>query len=307
MNVRLIKHILKCLGAKHTIISGSWLNFSCLYAPFNHKGSDTHPSAGVSILEPYIYNCFSCGVKKKLQDVCYELKNLYVVNSEINEAIELVESLDQSLISFEYETDYNEKGTRTIWPETYLDKYPKAYRRENKKIHPYLIKRQLNFEISEKLDFRLDKRFNRLCIPIYSHEHSLIGFHGRQYCETSLPSWFAYSYNGIYNKNLWLGEHWVNYNKPVIIAESVFDLAKVLYVYNNVISPLSASFGKEKCDIIKPAYEIITAFDNDSAGDKARINIEKWMYGRRIKHAIPYTDFGDMDKEQIGEILDRYI
>lgn len=265
--------------------SGVWIHFSCPFAKKNHlQGTDEKPSFGICTEGSGRYFCFTCGSKGSLR--------------------ELFSDLPLSLCLLDGPQKENIKKD-VVYPESYLEEYIRAYN------HPYLNKRGVLNKIREQLDFRYDWRYHRVCVPIRNFEKQLVGLVGRSLI--SSPKYYVYPWNGQSNGQCWLGEHWVDLSKPLILCEGLFDVCKVLEVYSNVLGSLMVTLNTKKLERIKSCPYIVTLFDNDStekiiAGNLARKTVEQYFGKKKVTHIIPpepYKDVGEMTKEVIQELLHK--
>jgi hypothetical protein len=110
------------------------------------------------------------------------------------------------------------------------------------------------------------------------------------------------------NSAVWLGEHWLDFDKPVVAVESVFDLAAVFPVWPNVITPRMAGFPAAALKRIDGLTQIVTLGDSDKAGDMFRSRFSA-MKGVVVDHAsiYPHKDPGEAKPEMIRERLAQFI
>ena len=293
---------MRCFGQNTSGNSSKWVRFPCPFAPFYHaNGTDEHPSFGIEItLGASRYYCFSCQKRGSLIELVDYLRSLYneeIKNFNFVEAAAMAMYDGALFISMDLLDRHTSTEFTTIpWPDNYLEEFvydPSFW---------YLQVRGIDEVVSRKFNFLVDYNQKRIGVPIYDYQKRLTGFHGRAYNDNPLK-YYMYEYEGIRNPHIFLGEHWVNYDKPVVVAESVFDAAKIAHVYKNVITPLTASITYKRLDRIKEAITIITAFDNDEAGSKARYIIDRWAKGRIVLHIIP--DNKDFGEESVYNIKDK--
>ncbi len=154
---------------------------------------------------------------------------------------------------------------------------------------------------------RWDAFRKRICFPVRDDQGRLRGLHGRDATgENSLP-YLMYPHEHQTNPHIWLGEHYCDPEKTVVIAESVFDLARVYEHYTNVISPLTASLSKAKIDRLAGISAIVTLFDEDKAGMRARDKLTKYLSKVELLHVSPCEaeDAADLTSEEMRALLEE--
>jgi len=147
-----------------------------------------------------------------------------------------------------------------------------------------------------------------VAFPIRDFNGDLCGLRARRLAPTDdQPRYHNYkSGTGKHNVLVWYGEHWLNFDKPVLMCESVFDVASAFRVYRNVCAPMTAGFKEERARRMKQAIEIVTLFDGDKAGDKARQRVSRYLSAAKITHLYPpegRKDPGEMTIPELRELL----
>lgn len=289
-----------------------WVVCSCPLAAFTHvSGSDKHPSFGLLIgLGESLCHCFSCGFAgsqtKLLSDLGHHLKQAGGEHEiDINWALAYVaEVVESAPLAFEVDApdacELAGKASSSLFPEWWLDTFDLAY--EAGHTHPYLSARGVPFEVAEALDIRFDAQRNRICFPVRDFAGRLCGLHGRGVLNSVHPKYLVYLYENMNNPGVWLGESWVDLDRPVVFAESVFDLARIRQVYPNVVSPLSASLSLDKIKGM-PASEVILMFDPDLPGRKASAKVKTVMKSS-VVHDIVLPDGKDPGDTPVDVIRD---
>jgi DNA primase len=127
-----------------------------------------------------------------------------------------------------------------------------------------------------------------------------MGLHGRAINDAVMPHYWFYTRMGESNPQVWHNEHQMDTTKPVIIAESVFDMAAIFPVWPNVITPRSAKMKPEMFERLAGVSHVVTWFDGDKAGDMARQTIDASL-SAKVLHVIPTEgqDAGSMAQEEI--------
>jgi 5S rRNA maturation endonuclease (ribonuclease M5) len=300
-----------------------WVVSSCPLAPFTHQnGTDKHPSFGFRI-EPgeSFTHCFSCQFHGKQSELVQTL-GAYVRGTDhgldLKGAMAMVLQAEQDApLSFgdigdDIETMLDSDRVDHVFPEWWIDNFDPAYC--DGYLHPYLLKRTggpFPYPVVEALDLRFDAYQHRIGFPVRDFKGRLRGFHGRSVkSPPDEPTYRMYTHENMNNPEVWLGEHWVDLDRPVVMVESVFDLARVRQVYDNVVCPLTASLSTQKIKRMA-AVEIVTFFDNDKAGklaaDKIRATLKDSVITKVKYDPHDPKDPGDMTAHRVAELLDDLV
>lgn len=321
MKTERIEQLLACLNSQvdqssHRV---GWVVATCPFAPWTHHGGvDHNPSFGVQTYTPgktQIYNCFSCGEAGTIEDLIFEVrlhfKKKKHVKYKIGKALEILVADDEDELDIDI-PDYDEPvidPEKVIpWPEFYLESFKSVYAFDE--AIEYLMSRGLLTTTVQMLDLRYDTSRSRVCFPIRDMDEQLVGLHGRHIGDHPMP-YYAYGYENRRNKMPWYGESWVNFDRTVVLVESVFDLAAVFPVYRNVMCPLSSGFSDNKVKRIDDGVwaDFVTFFDYGTGGDKARERIDKVMTSKYV-HVVPTKENGDpgnMTGNQIKVALHMHV
>jgi hypothetical protein len=286
-----------------------WVNASCPLAPWKHKGgTDASPSFGVNMTGSGHVFCFACGFSGSLTKLVMELQIRGADNLLLGEAMQIATEsmkgapLVTAPLSFEEALAAGPKPV-TPFPEWFREIFEPAYH-EDLGCHPYLAAREVSFEYAKKFDIRVDTHNARVVWPIRDREQVLAGMHGRTYLDAT-PPYHAYPYDGVTNRHVWLGEHTVDPDLPILMVESVFDHAAVWDVYDNSVSPLSASISRDALFRIRCYSEIVLMFDSDDAGKRARTHVRAACPDAKFHDVWCPEDLdpGDLSQEMIEELL----
>jgi hypothetical protein len=327
MNLEASRAFMRCLGATQFGNRSGWATCACPFRPWKHQDGSGKASFGLKAGLSSVYaKCLSCDWVGDPLELVYELNILNKqspsgVKYRFGDAMAILEANPASLLeSGQASVDEMTYGASIdyVFPETWLDEFEKAYCAKPAdgpkcgEVHPYLEERGMPFEVARKLDMRWDAIKARVCFPVRDYNGQLRGLHGRSvWKDTDLP-YLMYLYTDQvtgerhHNAHVWLGEAWVEPEKPVVIVESVFDLARVFQVYRNVICPLTSSLNSVKLQRLTGITEIITLLDNDKAGIKAKDKLKEKVGVPMVhlEHKLPPDlDPGKMTPEFIAEIL----
>lgn len=295
------------LRAKHVQVRGKWVQCSCPLAPWLHDGKDDRPSFAVRVepdKESY-FNCFVCK-SGKLGQLLVELqyRKAWNLGYEIVPAWNLLEIEAAQKLNLHVKEWGAEQPdlTEYVFPEEWLAQFEPAW--GVPMAREYLIRRDVSEEIATFLDIRWDRSRLTVCFPIRNGDGELVSLRGRRVMPSDIP---YHVYRMMKEETpvvSWLGEHTVNWDKPVLLVESVFDVASVLRVYPNVLAPLSVGINQQRVKRIAKASEIVTMFDQGKGGDKAREIIQRYMGSAFIVHVMPSKkDPGVMTEDELRDEL----
>jgi len=311
--------ILKLLPLINSKPSGAprtgWVVASCPFAPAKHSdGVDKHPSFAVSIGASSVYNCFSCNSRGPLDGLVFDLKMALGKGKhdgyELGQALQLISNEEQETELDIPDFDQKPKVGSEVkfFPEDWINSFqpfscfPAA--------RAYLAKRNVPEWVGMELDLRYDSLYQRLCFPIRDWKGYAVGLHGRNIAEDAPYPYYAYKYNDHWNKLPWLGEFWVNPDETVILVESVFDLARVYSVTQNVMCGLSSGLSDEKIERLKKLHEVVLFYDYGTGGDSARKKLRRILKGAVIGEVSPTKEEGDpgsMTDQRIKEVLSPFL
>jgi len=303
-------NIASILGNGHTE-RGAWVILPCPFAPFKHdSGKDSNPSFGIQCDDPTgRYHCFSCNSSGDLMDLAIEVATLYSGKPTTMNIKLLMEvcagAADEVMVSADSIPDYEEysKVPTIDWdfPDWWLNNYPPVL--ESESACAYLTTREITPDVAVDLDMRWDEQQQRVCFPYRNQEGLLVGMNGRAILDSNTLRYYQYQYEGKTNLHLWYGEDTMSLDKPLLVTESVFDVASIKRVYPNVVAGFSCSFSKKKTLRLADAVEIVTLFDAGHGGDIARKNMRKYLGNTVTAQYTPKSDAGDMTVVELQELL----
>jgi hypothetical protein len=314
--------VLKLLGAKvpNSQPRSKWIVCDCPLGPWTHDGGASSAEVfGVRIEngDPRV-NCFSCGFHGNLSDLVYSMRLKNKANFhrkyEFSEVLQLIAEAEENVEleclgapDFE-EVLFGKKDKLHEYPEWWLDSFPAWH--EVPFAKSYLAAREVPAHVANALDIRADTEQRRVCFPVRDFSGLLRGLHGRAVDEKTEPRYRMYLQAHKNNPIIWLGEHWVDLEKPIVVVEGPFDLASVRRVYSNVVSPLFANPNQEKLLRMSGASEWLTFFDRGTGGDAGRKKVDKVLRDYYVQHLYPPSDVKDpgaCSVQQLIEILSPYV
>lgn len=312
MNAQQIRKWLALLGETHLDADTEWVRTHCPLAPWTHeRGTDRNPSFGVKVQPGESFcHCFSCRDASGSQTELLIKLRAHLGDSvhtvEFKQAMRMIVA-EEDDDGVDLELDLEEDLDDQVFPESWLASFQPAY--SGDQVHWYLEQRGVPARVAAELDLRYMHSQDRVCFPIRNWDGDLIGLHGRAVEDDVQPRYRVIRYRGQKNLLGWLGESWVKPWEPVVLAESVFDLARVYQVYRNVMCPLTASLSDRKVERIAVLDHVVTYFDSDKAGDFARARVERCLAKPTVvEHLRPIgQDPGDMTVAQVAEQLEGVV
>lgn len=318
MNRDQAKKFLQLLGSTVPGLQAraSWTVSSCPLGPWRHDGGKSGPDVFGVRTEPgdSFCNCFSCGWHGKQSDLVLEMKLLnkqqphatfkfgealtMISDAEENVDLEGLDAPDiEEMLFGKRQNSFHE------FPQWWLDTFPKWH--EAPFAAKYLAERDVPPSVADALDIRADTEQQRVCFPIRDFSGRLAGLHGRAIKEGVEPRYRMYLQAKRNNPIIWMGESWVDLEKPIVVVEGPFDLASVYRVYRNVVSPLFSNPSEAKLHRMSDAMEWVTFLDRGTGGDKGRERIEKVMKGSVVTHVMPQDGKKDPGGLTVKELVDK--
>ncbi len=318
---RLVK-LLKMLNAKVPIAQqrAGWFVASCPLAPWTHDGGeDKNPAFAVKKEAGDAFcNCFACGFHGKLSALVLEMrqrnKTEHKMSVKWGDAMTLIDDADADEFMNLDSPDVEEMlfGSKTQqheFPAWWLESFPPF--QQVPFARDYLQQRGVSEEVATILDVRADTKQQRVCFPVRDFKGRLKGLHGRAIKDGVDPRYRMYLQAGRNNPIVWLGESWIDFEKPIVVVEGPMDVASVFRVYRNVTSPLFANPSTEKLIRMSDALEWITFLDRGKGGDAGRAKIKKILHKDHVvRHLEPpegRKDPGVCSVDEIRGLLAPYV
>ena len=316
--------VIEWLGAMGAFVPASqvrtgWIVSECPFGAWRHAtGKSGNDKFGVRLESgvPFV-NCWSCSYHGDAADALLELRHLEKTKPSGNPrnfaaAQALIEKagdeFELDLDSPSIEEVLNSKTLMHEFPQQWLETFKPAW--QHKTGRGYLEYREVPIEVAEALDLRFDTTETRVCFPVRDFKSRLMGLHGRAVNAGVEPRYRMIQHQGHTNPLVWLGESWVDVDKPVLVVEGPFDVASAVRVYRNTVSPLFANPSFEKIGRMGDALEIFTLLDRGNAGDLGRARFAKSLPGSKVVNLIPpegIKDPGACTVEQLQDILGNHL
>lgn len=322
MNKELIKQFGLAIRVGQMRINkkAGWVQVKCPLAPWRHKsGRDKNPSFGLYFHPSKMSkaHCFSCGFVGDLHELVTAIKTLSKNDRtyDYKKALQLI-ALEEEGGGLAFGYGDEDESTRPneihLFKDDWLRSFTPAIKVEA--AMAYAAKRGVPEWVVKELKLRYDSREKRICFPVRDFEGRLVGFHGRGIKKKVVPPYRMYTdtypaKGGKNNPQCWYGESWVDWEKPVVIVESVFDLVAVYEFYKNVICPLTAEITEDKIKRLGDMQRAILMFDGDVAGRRASLKMKKYLPKVKFKDVyLPEgEDAGSIGKTEIVKILKKHL
>lgn len=314
---------LKLLGAKVPGLQprSKWAISDCPLGSWRHDEGKSSPVVFGVRSEPgdSLCTCFSCGWHGLQSDLVVEMSRLNKASPQgtfpLGEALQLiakaeeealVEGLDSPGIE---EVLFGEKQGMHLFPDWWLETFLPVQG------HPWATHYVRHGRegcdpvpdaVLADLDVRVDTEQKRVCFPVRDFQGRLVGLHGRAVQDGVSPRYRMYSQAGRNNPVVWLGESWVDLERPVVVVEGPFDLASVRRVYGNVVTPLFSNPSLDKLMRMAGAMEVVTFLDRGTGGDVGRAKFTKGLKDSVVRHVVPpkgKKDPGACTVPELQEVL----
>lgn len=233
-------------------------------------------------IDNHVFHCWSCGYKGKVDKLLHDFGNDRQKSSW--------ESMDK--VVFEKHEKKNEPliltGFRSLkveWKDSLV--YKAAMRK--------LRERKIGMDLIEKWDicYAEDGKYrDRIIVPYRDTTGKMVYFVARDIFDTQK---YKYKNPTAEKSTIIFGEKFIDWSKPVILTEGVFD-AMVLY---NAVPLLGCNI--EKHAILNKIWDnqtpIILGFDADEAGQKATMDIGKYLLNFKVPvYTIQGNKYNDLAK-----------
>lgn len=311
-----IPKFLKALKSQETGYRAGWVLGRCPLAPWTHGGGqDNNPSFGVSFgKKTTICKCLSCGFGGDPTALVFRIKQFQkrepVSGYRLDVAMGIItQTLDELDLDLEDLPEYGEvhherdEPFPDWWFESFQAalKFPEAMK--------YLETRGVDLQLTAKLELVYDPLEKRIGFPFRNTKGELMGIQGRA-IDDNPNRYHQYGYADRRNMQVWLGEHHLDFDQPIVLVEGPFDYTAVFKEYPNVAASFTSGLSQDKLKRLGDASEIITFYDHGKGGDAARRSIAKAYKNLPITHIIPtpeQDDAGNMTPDEIREVLEEHV
>lgn len=312
-----IKLFAEAVGSKFELRNAKWANVTCPLRAWRHEhGTDNEPSFGVKIEKAKVSGmyCLSCGWGGALGTLMFELKvNKAPVDYATLVKLSSKEEEEQGLV-VGGDDDEPDPSILHPFPSEWLESFPSVF---NSGLGLHYLRGREGGPVPDAVIAALDLRWQpygkRVCFPCRGQDKKVYGLHGRAISPNTKPPYLVETYYGKSNPQVLTGEDRVDWDRPVVLAESVFDMARAYQAYRNTLTGRSASITPAQLDRMLEAGEIITMFDPDKAGANARKKVDDYVAWKapytvvRHLHLPDGFDGGKMTPEGMAEELAAFV
>lgn len=300
---------LEHLGSVVGKTSRGYVHASCPLAKYRHEGGvDKNPSFGVVYSSGEAQkteghaHCFSCqysGDIREIASMLYAYGDLEVAD------LEAVMGLLDKIVTGHLPLSLSAHTADDPFPDDdWLGSFPIVAAQHTPAVE-YLNARGINSRLVKQFGIRFDGARYRVCFPLYDRAQRFRGLIGR----TLIPDpeglrYFYYPYKGNAPRGFtWFNENNLDFSKPVVVVEGVFDALKVWQTYKNVTAALSISFRHPGLGWHTGVGRWVSMFDVGKGGQLARGRLQDLAApGAKVWHLPPppgRDDPGDSTPDEI--------
>lgn len=270
--------------------------------PFHKDGQERKPSCGIRKEDGWVH-CFTCGESCSLEQMigrCFGKDDLgqYGLNwlknhflGDIYNQRNIYINTDRKPVKINSRTNYIDNKE--------LEQY-RFY-------HPYMYQRKMNNEVIEIFDVGYDSKTNCITFPVRDKDGNCL-FVARRNVNIKF---FNYP-QGVDKPVYGLYELYQlkEFPKEIYIVESMIDCI-YLWTFNKYAVALNGLGTKNQIAELNkmPCRKFILATDNDDAGQKARINLRKYIKGKIITEILlpeGRKDINDCTDNEIKNLIELF-
>jgi DNA primase len=149
---------------------------------------------------------------------------------------------------------------------------------------------------------------NRIIIPSFDYFGKINYYVARDISNTVMYS--PYLNPGVLSSRIIFNELYIDYNKPFLLVEGVFDAMKMRNKDYNVIPVLGSHLEEESLlfqKIVQHDSDVILCFDPDAKAKQLAVAEKFLMYDISVSEldVSPYKDPGEVPKEEFQNIIKK--
>ena len=247
--------------------NGKWVAAHCPFTHLHPKGTDKHPSFGVSVGPTSFYNCFTCKSKGPFINLPQHLEMDPNDRAELLQTLSVAEAVGVDIEPESVEV-FNEPIPalpEEVYGDLFLpmDVVPEAL--------DYCEGREISLETCEALGLGAWPEEGRVTFPIRGFDGQLYGYQGRAYREDVKPK--TWNTEGLVKTSHLLGAELADVSRPNVLVEGLFAYA-AFHEFGvpdecdvNVLATLGSDLSVEQADMLVELGQPVTFFfDGDKAG-----------------------------------------
>lgn len=335
-HVVIAKAILSILSVGYSKCSDGWYSLPCLFGKHNHSnGADIHPSAKMSP-DGNGYRCFACSASYRtaeimLWDLFKMNTNAGVSNERVNAALAYCSGnkAPPHLASESGGSVSNKEQGILPFPKEYLARFPSVLLKSPstgtyafRDAIDFLANRRTPLQVIQDFDLRWDAAYKRIVFPTFLKGKVCAGLEGRFInfnadivgMDTATKYWVythspkkgdaPRSNSGI----VWFRQSKLRLSKPVVLAEGVFDAARIYQHYRNVTAISGAFISPAKLAYLKQFKQVILLPDNDATGERSALTLkELYPAVQIVRVPTRYKDAGEMPSAEMRSLLEEHL
>lgn len=306
---------LRAMGIEPTGYTGQWVQAHCPFTHLHPRGSDRNPSFGVSVNNPSIYHCFTCGSKGAFKNIVDELDMPAADASRLRQELTLSEATSVKV-------NYTDAEIQEMIPGLDEDVYGTLFPPITtvKEAENYCLERDVTAEDAEYIGMKVWPEAKRIMFPIRGFTGKLYGWTGRTYDPEGRPK--VWNQKGITKANHLLGSEHVSGERPLVVVEGLFIYAAFHALGipeatdTDVVAIMGAEMSDEQADqILSLGVPVVLFLDGDKAGQRGTFGDDKvegavHMLSRSTKtYYVEYPrgiiDPDDLETEQIVDMIEE--
>src|SRR3990167_3468079 len=272
-----IKQLLKLLGARNPRRQGKFIQCSCLFARFFHRGGTDHrPSFGMRIGSGH-FSCFACDRRGSPVTLVSSLRLLGV-----SVPLDAERLASDWILTWDREVEKDLSENTEPADVKVLKPFPLAW--TTKSSREYLAKKRKIFgRIATEYDLRYDPERERILFPAFDAENKFWGAAGRS-ISGGLPPYLNYWMEDRRRFAL-LGESlWKTRSGPIVLVEGPIDVLHVAQAGRTVL-PLSTFGASVSYDQLQKIAALACSKkrmvylwpDNDEGGEAMLYKVGNWL------------------------------
>lgn len=293
-----------------------YVTANCPFAPVTHTyGFDSDFGFAVSIKpnQKSRFNCFFCGKNGDMGALYWRLMEqdqIHPIPADWQAAYQLIES---ELDVYSVGIDYDPEGGPKVPDFAPLYRASMMPLQGNQAAIKYLQDRRVTGAQARDHGLRFDPRWNGVSLPVFDMQRRMTNLASRLIMPRGDLRYYYHQLDGFdhWGDTLY-NEHRVDFDEPLVVTESFFDLFMIEQVYPNVVAPLRTQLTQRQLQKLQMPPVLFTMFDRGQGGEKARGQVEGFLRSRelhtRVRHILPpKSDAGECTPLEIEAVFDQHL
>lgn len=287
-------------------IKNSGNNILCT-CPFHANGNERNPSMGILKSDLYrngklypkgTFNCFTCGQTGTIEEFVSKLYGKqdggYFGKQYISKNFVAVAVNEREKLNLNLSRGKKEKTQIEYVDEAELDSY--------RWLHSYHKKRGLSDKVISYFDIGYDDKTNTMTMPVRDYTGGTV-FVYRRSVERKFFNNAVGTPRGLYVYGMYEVMKNISKIDELLVCEAPIDALSAWSNGKYAIATFTAQLTPVQISIIKkiPVRKIVSAYDNDEAGQKATTKLFKLLGNTKLKYRLNFPeyakDLNDIKKE----------